>query len=167
MQTQSPSSNAVAEPQERDRELLSAHDDSEASALDELLAGFHPEQVPELSSAAELEQVYPLVHALTRGSITAFMVRVAALEALVADRRSPLTPSALAEILYWLTGAARENVVRTFRSSGWLTYQPAEGYRISTTGQFVATVLSFLRARMREGDLLPTVEGIDYMLRLG
>ena len=28
-------------------------------------------------------------------------------------------------------------------------------------------MLSFLRARLREGDLLPTVEGIDYMLRLG
>jgi hypothetical protein len=136
--------------------------------LDKLLAGFHLEQVQELSCAAELEQVYPLLHALTRGSITAFTVRVDALEALATDRRSPLTPSVVPKILYWLTDAAREHIVRTFRSSGWLTYQPGFGYRISSTGQFVATVLSFLRARgLREGDLLATVEGIDYMLSLG
>lgn len=167
MPANGPNSDAVAEHLNSDRDLPSVSADNEGSALDELLAGFHPEQVPELSSAAELEQIYPLVHALTRGSITAFMVRVAALEALAADRRSPLTPSSIAEILYWLTDVAREHILRTFRSSGWLTYQPAVGYRISTTGQFVATVLSFLRARLREGDLLPTVEGIDYMLRLG
>src|SRR5260370_36580483 len=28
-------------------------------------------------------------------------------------------------------------------------------------------MLAFLRARLREDDLLPTVEGIDYMIRLG
>lgn len=167
MQERNSSPDAVFEPEPREPESLPLTDDAESSPLDELLAGFHPEQVPELTSAANLEQVYPLLHALTRGSITAFTVRVAALEALTTDRRSPLTPSALTEILYWLTEAAREHIVRTFRSSGWLTYQPGVGYRVSTTGQFVATVLSFLRARLREGDLLPTVEGIDYMLRLG
>jgi len=28
-------------------------------------------------------------------------------------------------------------------------------------------MLAFLRARLREDDLIPTVEGIDYMIRLG
>jgi hypothetical protein len=80
MQQRSSGPDAVSEPEPRDPEPLSPPDDAEPSPLDELLAGFHLEQVPELSGAAELEQVYPLLHALTRGSITAFTVRVAALE---------------------------------------------------------------------------------------
>lgn len=48
-----------------------------------------------------------------------------------------------------------------------LTYEADSGYRITHAGRFVDTVLSFLRARLHGGSLLPTVEGIDYMLRLG
>lgn len=133
----------------------------------DLLAGFLPDQIPPLVAARELESVYAMLHALTRSSLGDFFIRVAALEALVADARSPLAPEAMAEVLYWLNEPAREAVIRTLRQSGWLTYDTWGGYRISPTGHFVATVLSFLRTRAREGDLRPTVEGIDYMIRLG
>lgn len=135
--------------------------------LCEALSGFDPDRVPPLVAARELESVYPMLHALTRGSLSDFFVRVAALEALVADARTPLAPGELAEALYWLNDPARDGVIRTLRESGWLTYETPGGYRISPAGQFVATVLSFLRAQAREGDLRPTVEGIDYMIRLG
>src|SRR5579864_4751052 len=131
------------------------------------LSGFQPDQLPPLVAARVLESVYPLLHALSRGSLTDFFLRIAALEALVTDARSPLAPTEVAEVLYWLNDAARDSVIRTLRESGWLIYEIVGGYRISPAGQFVATVLSFLRTHARDGDLRPTVEGIDYMIRLG
>jgi hypothetical protein len=136
-------------------------------AIPEYLAGFAPEGIPSLVAARELELVYPLLHALVRGSLRDFFVRIAALEALVEDGRSPLSTSEVGEVLYWLNDAVREPVVKTLRGSGWLEYQADAGYRITETGRFVAMVLSFLRARVREGSLVPTVEGIEYMLQLG
>lgn len=135
-------------------------------SLGAALAGFTPEQVPALAATRELEPVYPLLHALTRGSLRDFYLRVAALEGVVADGRSPIKPAELDEVLYWLSESARGQVLRTLRASGWLSYEES-GYRLTDAGRFVATVLSFLRARVREGSLLPTVEGVDYMLRLG
>src|SRR5262249_4826325 len=113
------------------------------------------------------ESAYPLLHALMRGSLTDFFLRIAALEALVADARSPLVSGEIAEVLYWFNHAARDSVLRTLRESGWLIYESTVGYRISPAGQFVATVLSFLRTHVSTGDIRPTVEGIDYMVRLG
>jgi hypothetical protein len=136
-------------------------------ALADFLAGFAPEDVEPLTAARELESVYPLLHALTRGALGDFFIRVAALEALIADGRSPLVSTEIDEVLYWLKDNPRDLVMRTLRGSGWVTYTAVDGYRISSAGQFVATILSFLRARVRRGDLLPTVEGIDYMIRLG
>ena len=81
---------------------------------------------------------------------------MAALEAVVADGRSPIKPMELDEILYWLSESARGQVLRTLRASGWLSYEGESGYRLTDAGRFVATVLSFLRARVREGSLLPT-----------
>jgi len=132
-----------------------------------ILPGLPADTVPFLAAARQLDLIYPLLHALTRGSLSEFVARVASLEALIADGRSPLNPGELSEILYWFTDSAKEHVIRTLRESGWLIFEQASGYRISDAGHFVATMLAFLRARLREGDLLPTVEGIDYMIRLG
>lgn len=150
--------------------LRSSHapeNDEDSEGIDALLAGFRFEQVPPLAKARELEAAYPFLHALVGRSLRDFLIRVAALEALVADGRSPLKASEIAEPLYWLTESARDSVLRVLRGSGWLSYEADAGYRITDAGRFVDTVLSFLRARLREGSLLPTVEGIDYMLRLG
>lgn len=138
---------------------------SEWESLADLLTGFLPERVPVLAAARELETVYPLLHALTRGGVTEFYVRVAALESLLADGRSPLKPHETAELLYWLKEP--DPVLRTLRDSGWVEHEPGGGYRVTDQGRFVATVLSFLRGRVREQTLLPTVEGVDYMIRCG
>lgn len=130
-----------------------------------MLAGFVPEHVPALASARELEMVYPLLHALTRGGLAGFYVRVAALESLLADGRGFLKPHEATELLYWLKEP--DSVLRTLRDSGWIEHEPGGGYRVTDQGRFVATVLSFLRGRVREQTLLPTVEGVDYMIRCG
>lgn len=135
--------------------------------LAELLAGFQPEQVPSLQAARELEIAFPLLHALTHGNLRAFLVRVAVIEAIVSDGRSPLRPNDLQEILYWLKEPVRDTTIRRLRQQGWLTFAADAGYRITDQGRFAATVLSFLRGHVRQGSLLPTVEGIDFMLRLG
>jgi hypothetical protein len=141
--------------------------DSGWEGVSELLSGFRPDQVPFLAQARELEPTYPLLHALAHGSLRDFIIRVAALEALIVDGRTPFTPAEVVESLYWLKDPVRDSVLAALRRSGWLSYRPDSGYRVTDAGRFVATVLSFLRARVREGSVLPAVEGIDYMLNLG
>jgi hypothetical protein len=133
--------------------------------LEDLLAGMRPEHVPSLAAARELELVYPLLHALTGGSLAAFYVRIAALESLLSDGRTPLRSREAVELLYWLKEP--DSVLRTLRESGWIEHEPAEGYRITDSGRFVATVLSFLRGHVRAQVLMPSVEGVDYMIRCG
>jgi hypothetical protein len=149
-----------------DRPAVSGADSGWEGVI-ELLSGFRPDQVPFLAQARELEPTYPLLHALAHGSLRDFLIRVAALEALIADGRTPLTPAEVGESLYWLKDSVRESVLAALRRSGWLSFRPDSGYRITDAGRFVATVLSFLRARVREGSVLPAIEGIDYMLNLG
>jgi hypothetical protein len=133
--------------------------------LGDALTGMRPEHVPALTAARELELVYPLLHALTRGGLAEFYVRVAALESLLADGRTPLRPRDAMELLYWLKEP--ESVLRTLRESGWIEHEPGGGYRITDSGRFVATVLSFLRGNVRGQVLMPSVEGVDYMVRCG
>lgn len=138
---------------------------NEWESLSDLLTGMPPEHVSALLAARELELVYPLLHALTRGGLLEFYIRVAGLESLLADGRSPLKPKDTTELLYWLKEP--ESVLRTLRESGWIEYEPGTGYKITESGRFVATVLSFLRGRVREQTLMPSIEGVDYMIRCG
>jgi hypothetical protein len=138
----------------------------EAAPFD-LAPGFAPEQVASLVAAGELEPVYPLLHALARGSVEHFTVRVAVLEALVEDGRASFPTAAVKEVLYWLSEPSRDRAIQTLRSSGWLEYRPTTGHQITDAGRFVAGILSLLRARVREESLLPSVEGIQYMVSLG
>src|SRR5438552_9992523 len=138
---------------------------SEWETLVDVLAGFRPEQVEPLAAARDLEMVYPLLHALTRGGLGEFFVRVAALEAFIADGRSPLKPQEAVQVLYWLKEP--ESILKILRESGWMEHEPGGGYRITDAGRFVATVLSFLRHQVKDQALLPTLEGVDYMLRCG
>src|SRR5271165_6683205 len=81
--------------------------------LTDALTGMRPEHVPALTAARELELVYPLLHALTRGGLGDFYIRVAALESLLADGRTPLRPREAVELLYWLKEP--DSVLRTLR----------------------------------------------------
>ncbi len=138
---------------------------SEWDSLADVLDGVRPEQVDPLVAARQLEMVYPLLHALTRGSMADFFLRTAALEAFVSDGRSPLKPQEAAQVLYWLREP--DAVLRVLRESGWLEFEPAGGYRITETGRFVTTVLSFLRHQIKGQALVPTLEGVDYAIRCG
>lgn len=135
-------------------------------SLDQALIGVSAESVDVLRAARDLEIVFPLLHALTRGSLRDFFIRVAALEAIVAENKSRLSGDELRQTLYWLTDEAREMTLRRFRLSSIISYDASSGtYSVTQLGQFVVTVLAFLRANSQQ--LHSTVEGIDYMVRLG
>jgi hypothetical protein len=135
-------------------------------SLGQVLLGVSAESVDSLRSARDLEIVFPLLHALTRGSLRDFFVRVAALEAIVAENKSRLTGEELKQALYWLTDDAREMTLRRFRMSSIISYEATSStYSLTQLGQFVVTMLGFLRANSQQ--LHSTVEGVDYMIRLG
>lgn len=91
--------------------------DAGKEGIEALLSGFRPEQVPPLAKARELETAYPFLHALVGRNLRDFLIRVAALEALVADGRSPLKASEIAEPLYWLKESPRDSVLRVLLGS--------------------------------------------------
>lgn len=135
-------------------------------SLGQVLVGVSADSVDALRSARELEVTFPLLHALTRGSLRDFFVRVATLEAIVAEDKSYLTGEELRQTLYWLTEDAREVTLRRLRHSGWMSYDAGVGtYSITQPGHFVVSMLAFLRANAQQ--LHSTIEGIDYMVRLG
>src|SRR5215831_2069917 len=98
---------------------------TEWDSLADVLDGVRPEQVDVLVEARQLEMIYPLVHALTRGSMGDFFLRVATLEAFVSDGRSPIKPQDALQILYFLKEP--ESILRLLRETGWLEFEPAFG----------------------------------------
>jgi hypothetical protein len=136
-------------------------------ALPEWTGGLLPDQVDELRAVRNLESVYPLLHALLGRSPRDFFVRAACLQSLVADGRPAFAPRDLDEILYWLNPNARETTLRALRSSGWLEYIAGIGTVITDAGRWAYDVLSFLHKRLAEGELKPTVAGVEYALEIG
>lgn len=135
--------------------------------LAEWTGGLAPEGVEELAAVRELEAVYPLLHALTGRSPREFFVRAAVMEALVKSARPAFSPQDLDEILYWLAEPVRSTALRALRQSGWLEFDPSAGHLLTDAGRWVGDVLSFLHRRLRESELLPTVEGVRYALDIG
>jgi len=135
--------------------------------LAEWTGGLVPDQVEALAAVRELEPVYPLLHALVGRAPREFFVRAAVMEALVESGRPAFSPQDLDESLYWLAEPARTATLRALRQSGWLEFEPAAGHFLTDTGRWVCDVLSFLHHRLRESELLPTVEGVRYALEIG
>jgi len=135
--------------------------------LAEWTGGLPPEQIESLATVRELEPVYPLLHALVGRSPREFFVRAAVMEALVESARPAFSQRDLDEILYWLDEGARTAALRALRQSGWLEFDPAAGHALTDAGRWVSDVLSFLHHRLRESELLPTVEGVRYALDIG
>jgi len=136
-------------------------------AIREWTGGISPEGVKELVSVRDLEQVYPLLHALVGRSPRDFLVRSAAIEALVIDGRGSFSTGDLEQVLYWLDDGARQSVLRVLRHSGWLSFDPEEGTRITNLGRWAYDVLSFLHRRLKESEILPTLAGVEYALEIG
>jgi hypothetical protein len=137
------------------------------SDLTELTGGIAPDQIAALKDIRELEQVYPLLHSLTGRSIRDFLVRAAALEAIIGSKTAAFSAMDLDEALYWLETAARESTLRALRQNGWLEFEPGVGTTVTAPGRWVYDVLSFLHKHLRESELLPTLAGINYALDIG
>lgn len=136
-------------------------------SLSEWTGGAPPESIDALRGARELEPVYPLLHGLVGRSPRDFLVRAAALEALITDGRPAFTARDLEEILYWLDAPAREATMKSLRANGWMEYDPGAGTTITDAGRWAYEILGFLHKRVRESELLPTVAGIEYALQIG
>lgn len=145
-------------------------DEADVQSWDDLArftGGLPVESIEPLKEVRELESVYPLLHALTRGSLVSFLVRAAVLESLVRAERACFTSQDLAEALFWLDERARTSTLNTLKQSGWLETDARVGTTLTDAGRWVYDVLSFLHKRVRENELLPTVEGLEYALRIG
>lgn len=136
-------------------------------AIGEWTGGVDPETVDELRQMRALEPLYPLLRTLVGRSLRDFLVRAAVVQAIVASGRGNLTSEDLDEVLWWLDVRARDVVLRSLRTSGWLDWEPAHGTTPTDVGRWAYDVLSFLQRRLVESELLPTVAGIEYALRIG
>ena len=136
-------------------------------ALTVLTGGIPPDQVDELRAVRGLEPIYPLLHALVGRTLRDFFVRAAALEAIVQAGRAAFDAKDLAEVLSFLDDAARDVTIVALRRSEWLEHTPAEGTVITEAGRWAYDILAFLHKRIGEAELLPTVAGLDYALRIG
>lgn len=156
-----------------DRSGSLANDEAEAGelrgweAIAEWTGAVDPNTVDELREMRALEPLYPLLHALVGRSLRDFLVRAAAIRAIVASGRANLLAEDLEEALWWLDPRARDAVLRSLRASGWLEWDSARGTMPTDAGRWAYDVLSFLQRRLAESELLPTVAGIDYALRIG
>jgi hypothetical protein len=133
----------------------------------ELTDGISPDSVQELIAIRALETVYPLLHALAGRNLRDFLVRAAALEALVAADLPAFAPADLDRALYWLDDASRDATLRILRQSGWLEHEPGIGTTITGAGRWAYDILAFLHKRLGEAELLPSIAGLDYALTVG
>ncbi|MGH9362647.1 MAG: hypothetical protein ACRD2T_12100, partial [Thermoanaerobaculia bacterium] len=135
--------------------------------LAEWTGGLPPEEVEALAGVRELEPVYPLLHALVGRSLRDFFARAAVVEALVESGRPAFRAEDLDEVLSWLGEEPRARLLASLRQSGWLEYDPATGHVLTEAGLWSYEILSFLHKRLRAGELLPTLAGVQYALDIG
>jgi hypothetical protein len=136
-------------------------------AIGALTGGVPPEQIDELKAVRTLEPVYPLLHALVGRSMRDFLVRAAALEALVQSGRPAFEARDVDEVLSFLEPDARAATMGALRRSGWLEHDPSVGTVVTDAGRWAFDILAFLHKRVVEAELLPTVAGLDYALQIG
>lgn len=136
-------------------------------AIVALTGGVPPEHLEELKAVRSLEPVYPLLHALAGRSLRDFLVRAAALEALVQSGRPAFEARDVDEVLSFLDADARGATMAVLRRSGWLEHAPAVGTILTDAGRWAFDILAFLHKRVAEAELLPTVAGLDYALQIG
>ena len=108
--------------------------DDTAEPLTSLFGGIGPEEIPEFRRAQELIPAYQLLRGLIGRNELDFLIRAAALEALVACGRASFSLHELNEALYWLSEYGRDRTVRALREAGWLEYQPGAGDIVTSAG---------------------------------
>lgn len=136
--------------------------------LADWLTKFSPDEVDALAAARDLEPFQPLLGNLAGRSARGFLVRAAALEALVRSLSSTFPADALERALHWLAGPVRKAVVQELLASGWLDSDPDAGLSVSEAGRSVYEMLSYLRRWLSEGDSLePAVRAVRRALEAG
>jgi hypothetical protein len=136
-------------------------------AIAALTGGVPPEQIEELKAVRTIEPVYPLLHALVGRSMRDFLVRAAALEALVQSGRPAFEARDVDEVLSFLDVDARGATMAALRRSGWLEHVPSVGTVVTDAGRWTFDILAFLHKQVMGAELLPTVAGLDYALQIG
>lgn len=87
-----------------------------------------------------------MLRALLGRGVSDFLVRAAALETIIGAGRGTYRPAEIQRLLGWLVEPQRSTVLSALRSSEWVTYDPAIGYRITDLG-FWTPVDSFRKRR--------------------
>jgi hypothetical protein len=141
--------------------------DDTPQSLASLIGAIGPEEIPELRRAQELIPAYELLRGLAGRGELEFVVRTAALEALVASGRAFVSQHEVNETLYWLNDEGRDRIVRALRDSGWLEYRPGAGDMITNAGRSVFEILQLLRGKLESGELLPTVASLEHAISAG
>jgi hypothetical protein len=141
--------------------------DDTPESLASLIGAIGPEEIPELRRAQELIPAYELLRGLAGRGELEFVVRTAALEALVASGRAFFSQHEVNETLYWLNDDGRDRIVRALRDSGWLEYRPGAGDMITNAGRSVFEILQLLRGKLESGELLPTVASLEHAISVG
>lgn len=125
------------------------------STLAKWLGAPSPEEVEPLAAVRELEPFHSLFHGLAGRSARGYLVRTAALEALVQGVRPSFSQEDLDRMLDWLTGPVRKEVVQQLHQCGWLEFDPDSGHFLTEAGRWVYETLTFLRQWLLEGSSLP------------
>lgn len=127
-----------------------------------------PVEVEALAAARGLAPFQPLLGSLAGRSARGFLVRAAALEALVRSLSSTFTADALDKTLHWLAAPVRKAVVQELLASGWLDSDPDTGHSVTEAGRCVYEMLAYLRQWLSEGDsLAPAVRAVRRALDEG
>ncbi|HSF40101.1 MAG TPA: hypothetical protein VLT87_09930 [Thermoanaerobaculia bacterium] len=136
--------------------------------LADWLAKSSPDEVDALAASRDLELFQPLLGSLAGRSARGFLVRAAALEALVRSLSSTFSADALEKTLHWLTGPVRKAVIQELFASGWLDSDRDAGHSVTEAGLCVYEMLSFFRRWLSEGDsLAPAVRAVRSALEEG
>ena len=141
--------------------------DDIAEPVASLFGGVGPEEIPEFRRAQELIPAYQLLHGLVGRNELDFLIRAAALEALVARGRASFSQHELNEVLYWLSEYGRDRTVRVLREAGWLEYRPGPGDIITNAGRSAYEILQLLRRKLESGEILPTVASLEHAISVG
>lgn len=136
-------------------------------SIAEWTGGLAPEAIDVLREIRALEAVYPLLHTLVGRTPRDFLVRVAVLKSIIGSGHAALSSRELDHVLYWLDDPSRDATLRALRGSGWLDFDPATGTILTDAGRWAYDVIAFLHKHLEESELRPTVEGVDYALRIG
>jgi hypothetical protein len=102
-------------------------EDSAGESLASLTGGLNPEEIEEIRRAQALIPAYQLLRGLIGRNERDFLIRAAALEALMASGRASFSQHDLDEALYWLSTDGRDRMVRVLRDAGWLAYKSGLG----------------------------------------